>query len=420
MVAKAQNINSSMLAWAREKAGLSTEEAAKKLSFLSSSKKASATEKLEALELGDNWPTRKQLLDMAKLYRRPLTLFYLSKPPPIAKPDVDFRTLSAPVPRQESALLDALLRDVRVCQDLVRSILEDDEDMQPLAFVDSLTLDVPVKEAAVHIKALLKIEGDNWTKNYAGPDELFNDLRSRVEALGGFVSLIGNLGSHHTNISTEIFRGFAIVDDLAPFIVINDQDAHTAWVFTLIHELVHLFIGKAGISGPPPTLKIPITSTARIERFCNDVAGELLLPVASLQRVNAFTTMQQALEAIDGIAQKLNLSEPMIAYKLFRMSRLGEDIYSELKAYYASRWRKHKESTQEQRQGSSGGPSYYVVRGHRLSTALLKLVGRTLRENQLTHTTAARMLGVKPCNVESLLGDVQGFNSSNLPIEMNA
>src|SRR3546814_16138482 len=64
-----------------------------------------------------------------------------------------------------------------------------------------------------------------------------------------YVLLIGNLGSHHSAIDIDAFRGFALADPIAPFVVINDRDAKTAWSFTLLHEVAHLWIGATGVSG---------------------------------------------------------------------------------------------------------------------------------------------------------------------------
>lgn len=413
MATRAQNINPSILAWARETAGFSIEEAAEKLG-LSSSEKATAAEKLEAFEEGETKPTRNQLLKLATLYRRPLTTFYKNEPPRIADRGEDFRTLPGLVSTKDNALLDALLRDVRARQDLVRAVLEDDEDMQRLGFVGALQVDENAVTAANQVKTLLEVDRDTWTSAYATPDALFADLRNRIEALGVFVLLIGNLGSHHSNISEKVFRGFAIADNLAPFIVINDQDARTARAFTLAHELVHLFVGATGVSGTPTT-ETPRTRLARVERFCNDVAGEMLLPTASLQNIAAMASVQLASGVIAEIAENRNLSEPMVAYRLQRMGRIDETIYAKLNAMYAARWRNQRQRARERARDSDSGPSYYTVRKHRLGNALLSLVGRTLRENQLTHTTAARMLGVKPSSVEPLLRGVNSVSGSYLP-----
>ncbi|MFY1080099.1 ImmA/IrrE family metallo-endopeptidase, partial [Escherichia coli] len=78
----------------------------------------------------------------------------------------------------------------------------------------------------------------------------------------------GNLGSHHSALNVELFRGFALSDKVAPFVVINDQDSEQAWSFTLLHELAHIWLGQTGVSGGRPT--------SVIETFCNDVAGRIL------------------------------------------------------------------------------------------------------------------------------------------------
>ena len=130
---RAENITPSILTWARETAGLSVKDAAVRLG-LTSSIRGTATEKLEAFERGDVKPTRNQLLKIAAMYRRPLTAFYRSTPPVAGDRGEDFRTLDRPVSKKEDALIDALLRDIRARQDMVRAILEDDEDVHPLAF----------------------------------------------------------------------------------------------------------------------------------------------------------------------------------------------------------------------------------------------------------------------------------------------
>ena len=123
---------------------------------------------------------------------------------------------------------------------------------------------------------------------------------------------MGHLGSHHTTIEVEAFRGFALADDIAPFVVLNDQDAKTAWSFTLIHELAHLWLGTTGVSGA--------FADAQIEKFCNDVAGGFLLPANELPllRVDSATDLATAAERIGAFAEERHLSNSMVAYSLLR------------------------------------------------------------------------------------------------------
>ena len=84
------------------------------------------------------------------------------------------------------------------------------------------------------------------------PEDAFALLRSQAEGSGVFVILKGDLGSYHTAIAVDAFRGFAIADDIAPFVVINDKDSIPAWSFTLLHELVHLLLSPSPPNWPRP------------------------------------------------------------------------------------------------------------------------------------------------------------------------
>ena len=207
---RAQNINPRILTWARETAGLSIEDAATKLG-LTNSPKASAAEKLEKLESGEDKPSRLQLMKIAGTYRRPLTAFYMAAPPATASRGEDFRTLPGPVAPQETANVDALLRDIRARQDMLRSILEDEDDAPRLPFVGSIRISSGIADAVIRMKAALGVTDDRaLRRGMSTPDQLFAELRRRVETIGVFVLLAGNLGTFHSNISEKVFRGFAI------------------------------------------------------------------------------------------------------------------------------------------------------------------------------------------------------------------
>ena len=386
-----------MLAWARKTSGLSAEKAAKKIGL-----GPSAAEKLLALETGEKKPTRKQLESIAKAYWRPLTTFYLSSPPGVGDRGVDFRQQNQQVTKEDAARLDALLRNLHARQRMVRSLLEDDDDVRPLPMIGSISPTTPIREAAAQIREKLGIKNvDRFCQSHQTPDHLFATLRRRIEELGIFVLLAGDLGSHHTKISEKAFRGFAIADDLAPFVVINSQDARVARTFTLIHELTHILIGSTGVSAPPEPTR-PTTSEERIERFCNDAASEFLLPDDSLLAIEQQAEFDVASETISKFARDRNISEPMVAYRLWRARLISEVMLRQLFESYNQRW---EEERKKRREGTSGGPTYYIKQKSRVGEALLKLVGRVLRANELTHTEAARILGVSAGKVGQLLKD---------------
>lgn len=385
-------MNPQILRWARETAGLSLEQGASAIG-LSDAYGKKAAERLAEIEAGADQPSHSQLSRMAKAYRRSLLVFYLSSPPRAGDRGRDFRKVRDSQRLPYDANLDALLRDVKSRQDLVSSVLEDLES-DPVQFVGSTDMTIPVASLAQTITNTIGFSLDDF-RTAKSPDHAFAYLRSRIESNGVFVLLIGDLGSHHSKISPDVFRGFAIADKRAPFAVVNDQDAPAARSFTVVHELVHIWLGNTGISGGA-------TTANRIEQYCNDVAAEVLLPSADLNPP-ALNNLDEMLAYVSGEAQKFNLSRAMIAYRLFRRGSIAATEYHVLAERLQEQWLEHKARTAAKQRESEAGPSYYVVRRNKLGPALLDLMRRSLSEGAITYTKAGRVLGVKPTNVGPLL-----------------
>lgn len=383
-----------ILTWSRETAGLSVEEAAAKLG-IKDARGVAAADRLAALEAGHGVPSRPLLLKMAKHYRRPLLTFYMSAPPRKGDRGEDFRSLPE---RQTQAepLVDALVRDIRARQSMVRTILEDDEEAEPLQFVGSATMDEGVGALLASIRQTFGIDLAAF-RAQGSSDAAFALLRTKVETAGVFVLLVGNLGSHHTALDVSAFRGFALADRIAPFIVINDQDAKSAWSLTLLHELAHLWLGATGVSGA--------LAEGHVERFCNDVASNFLLPSTELQALGVARNTDQEIAArlISEFAQERLLSRSMVAYRLFRAGSLTEATWRQLVGRFQLEWRQARAAQRERDRGEEGGPNYYVVRRHRLGPALLRFVARNMSGGSLTPTKAGKVLGVKPRSVAPLL-----------------
>jgi Zn-dependent peptidase ImmA (M78 family) len=385
--------NPEIFMWARNTAGLSPDEAARALGF-NNTRERSAAERLMALEAGEEAPSRSVLLRMAKAYRRSLLVFYLSEPPRTGDRGQDFRTVQGAAPPLYNPVLDALIRDIRGRQTIVRAVLEEIEP-QPVNFIGSASMNEPVDDVATRIGERLQFSLADFRRQPT-VELSFSYLREKIESAGVYVLLLGNLGSHHTNIPVDIFRGFAIADPIAPFIVVNDQDARSAWSFTALHEVTHLWLGATGVSGA--------SIEPRIERYCNDIAGEILLPTAEIRTLAHLrgAPLNDAIEIVSTFASARKVSRPMVAYKLLRADAITEALWRELAAHFKQEWIASR-SRHEEESSESGGPSYYVVRRHRLGNAMLDLVRRSLGEGILTYTKAAQVLGVKPRNVDPLL-----------------
>ena len=354
---------------------------------------------LAAIEDGEKLPTRKQLSNLANAYRRSLLTFYLPAPPLKGKGVEDFRTLPQDRLAESEAKVDALVRDLRTRQSLIREILEDDEDTRPLDFVGSSTLTAGVLSLKDKIENLI---GLSTTEYRAQPsvEKAFSLLRGKTEKAGIFVMLAGNLGSHHTNISTDVFRGLAIADAIAPFIVINDNDAKPAWSFTLLHELAHILLGATGISGGANH-----GVDKKIEQFCNDAAGEFLLPRSDAQKLDlrGLSTDDQ-IALITEHAHQWRVSRQMVAYRLHRVNGITREEWKSIATEIQARWMKERDrEKQTLKNGKSSGPTYYTTRRHRLGNALIELAKRHVSNGSLPPVKAAKALGVKPRSIYALL-----------------
>lgn len=389
------SVNPEVLRWARVTAGLDLETAAKKLQ-IGPAKGVLPEDRLRALEEGEELPTRPLLVRMSNQYRRPLVTLYLGQPPTKGDRGEDFRRLPEGYTDADDALVDALLRDIRARQSIVRAYIEDEDDAAELPFIGSAALTDGPDHVAELIRQTTGFELETFRSKRTAL-EAFSYLRERAEHIGVFVLLAGDLGSHHTSIGVEAFRGFALADPIAPFIVINDKDARAAWSFTLLHELAHLWLGQTGVSGA--------LHDSQVERFCNDVAGRILLIPNELQffDLQAGVDLPELADTISEFADARNISRAMVAYSLYRANRISFETWDDLRREFRRQWIAVRDERRERARQTGGGPNPNTVKKHRVGPALLDFVSRELRSGTMTSTKAGKVLGVKPQRVYTLV-----------------
>jgi len=385
-------IKHAILSWARETSKLTIEEAAHKLN-LTDSKSLCAVEKLAAFEDGTKDPSRSLLIRMSKHYHQPLLTFYLNQPPRIGNRGEDFRTLPDDFEEVENAYVDVLIRDIKARQSTVRETLIDEDEEIHLEFIGKHTIDQGVARIVETIRETIDISLDEY-RDQLSHKEAFKILRQKTEAAGIFVLLKGNLGSHHSNIAVTAFRGFALSDGIAPFIVINDGDAKAAWSFTLVHEMAHLILGQTGISGA--------YAEKKIEKFCNNVASDFFLPASEFGAFHLTSLDFETVKAeITDYAFSKKLSSTHIAYRLYRRGDINKPLWESVREYYHDKWLEQRTTVREKNKQKEGGPSYYVVKNYKLG-ALVDLVQRMTYSGALTTTKAGMLLDVKPLKVHRL------------------
>ena len=388
-------VNPDIMRWARRSAGLTPEQAVQKLG-INAARGVAALDRLAALEAGESEPSRPMLARMAKYYRRPLIIFYLPGIPRRGDRGGDFRKMAVLAGEAEAGLVDAMQRDLSARQSLVKASMETVGEAEPLPFIGSMQERQGVDAIAVSIAQTLGFSPADF-RGKAHPKEAFAYTRKLAEDCGVFVLLVDNLGSWHTSIGIEAFRGFALADSIAPFVAVNANDSPSAWSFTLVHELAHLWIGATGISGG--------LAESATERFCNDVASEFLLPSAEIAAlpITPRISLEKTMGMIDEFAHPRNVSSTMVAYKLHRAGIFGFERYRKLAAAYRKAFLAHKAIVKNANAGSAGGPSYYVMRRHRVGATLMRFVDRMMHEGHLSVTKAARVLGIKARNVYTFL-----------------
>jgi Zn-dependent peptidase ImmA (M78 family) len=400
-------INHRILEWARNKSNLSRDMAAQKAGISAISKgleePLSPSARLKSWEEGIDRPSYTQLVKIAKAYRRPLLTFFLSQPPEQEIQLLDFRTLANKEPGTYfyDAEFSALVRQTEAIQKSVREIIQE-SGLKPLSFVSSISMDSNPITAAKLMRETL--DYSPWQQKIAlrTVNALFNYIRNKAEEKGIFILLQGNLGSWHTNMFPEVFRGFTICDKVAPFIVINPNDTKTANIFTLIHELCHLWLGDTAVSNwnslnisePLPHIKN--------EQFCDQVAAEFLVPISEL--IEQWEKLTIGYEDNDYLIKRISrifkVSPIVIARRLLESNKIDTDYYWDWYDQYHSEWLQIKEKIKEAKKEP---PSYKIRTRTKLGNGLINTVLDAAREGKITETDASRILSIKIDNFSKIV-----------------
>ena len=393
-------VNHEILSWARKTAVLSPETAARKLQ-IKDRKTASATDKLLAYENGQKDPSESMLYRMSKVYRQPLLTFYLEKLPRKGDRGQDFRTLTdLEFMAEENFYADVLIQEIKARQSTLKESLIEEDERDPLTFIGKNTVAHGVKRVLRTVREVIDIDLNEYRKQ-ADHRQAFRLLRRRAEDSGIFVLLKGNLGSYHTNISLNVFRGFTLSDKIAPFIVINDQDNHAAWSFTLLHEIAHLVLGQTGISGLYAR-GIETRDLERTEKFCNDIASRFLLPEEELDTFKLSSSeFEQIKNDIAAHAFSRKVSNTHIAYRLYLRGDIEKRLWIHLRDFYRNQWFENERRRKEKNSNKNIKIDPRVISRYKLG-ALVPLVERLTYSKILTTTKAAMLLGMHPLKVHQL------------------
>lgn len=360
-----------VLRWARERAGLSQEELTKKI--------------LVSLERVKEWEETGKISiaqadRLAERTYTPLGYLYLSEPPDESLPIRDFRTRDDGPPKRPSQdLLDTIYQMQRR-QDWMRDdLIEGGAD--PLEFVGAYSLTVSHAEVAAAMRAALGL-ADGWAEEIDTWSEALGYLRTRSDEAGILVVSNGVVGNNtRRKLDRTEFQGFALVDEYAPLVFVNAADFKTAQMFTLAHEVAHLFVGEEGLSLFDRLLPVDHST----ERFCNRVAAEFLVPQEELQ--DYWPTVQDPTNPCRPIARKFKVSDVVAAYRAHDLDLIDRDTFFAL-------YNKYK-CQPESRKATTGRGTIWDTQRWRIGPRFAGAVARAAGEGRLLYREAYSLTDLK-------------------------
>jgi len=358
-----------VLRWARERAGMDRRALAGALKV--PDEQVAEWEETGGLTFG-------MVQKLARATRTPEGQLFLSEPPRERLPVPDFRTPSGKAAASASPELLDTLHDATRKQDWYRDYVLS-HGGGPVPFVGSLSLAMRPDEAAALARKTLALD----TRLRADATSWEEALRLQIghlEERGILILRNGVVGSNGRRaLSTEEFRGFALSDPYAPLIFLNNKDSLGAQMFTLFHELIHLGLDQSGISNPFETGE----TNHEVERYCNRVAAELLMPAAEVREMIADSVTGDP----GALARKFRVSTFVALIRLRELGRLDQASFRAL--YEAER-----EASARREQRASSGGNFYATELVRVGKSLARAVVESALEGRTSYRDACRLLGV--------------------------
>ncbi len=353
------NISTDMLRWAIRRAGFSEEKAVE------------AFPRLGDWLYDDKHPTLSQLQKFAARFYVPFGYLFLQQAP---REDIPF-----PMFRGEAGLTDHFdlnvydtVMTVQSRQDWLEDYLRDN-GFDKCSIVNRVRRNTPVGETVSILRQALHLDA-GWTFSLSKPDAAVNLLTQQMEQAGIFIAYNGVVGNNnHRRLSVAECRGFALVNEIAPYIFVNSADSKSAQMFTLIHEVAHLMLGiSAGHAGEPAACH------DQTENYCDSVAAEFLVPVTALREIWTGD--------IRRASQKFKVSEIVIARRAHDCRLLSDDDYRAFWLEYSSRPISAKKK--------EGGGDFYLTSVKRVGRLFAIHVRNAVSNRQLNYTDAYRLTGL--------------------------
>jgi Zn-dependent peptidase ImmA (M78 family) len=373
-------IRPELLQWARERSGIDDETFYRRFP------------KFVKWQRRELQPTLNQLEHFAQITHTPIGYLFLPKPPVEEIPIPDFRTIGN---KRIKKPTPDLLETIYICQqrqewyrDFALSTKE-----EPLRFVGSATAKSKIEEIAGNIRIALgfDIEERRATPTWIDALRRFIDQADRLGVLVMVNGVVGN--NNYRKLDPDEFRGFALSDPFAPLVFINGADTKAAQMFTLAHELAHIWLGQSALSDVAP-ITMP---TNEVELWCNSVAAEVLVPLEVFRR--ELRNDEDLREALERLARRFKVSTLVILKRMFDAGAFTKENF----------WKNYKEELSRLLAiPKSTGGDFYLTQGARVGKRFARALVTSALEGQTLHRDAFRLLGFSKLSTFRELGHALG------------
>ena len=373
--------------WARERVGFSRAQLADVL--------GADPNEIEAWERGQTRPPFGKAQDLAKTLKVPFGFLFLSEPPPEKTPIPDLRTVVEGRTAKLSPDFLELLNDVLVKHEWYREYLEE-RKVGPQPFVGKFRIADGIEQVSADLSSFLSVE-QSRRASYTW-DEFLRQLSRTAEVQGILVMRSGIVrGNTRRKLSVSEFRGFVISDELAPLVFINGRDSKAAQIFTLVHELVHIWIDRSGISNPDPK-EVPDEQKNAIERFCNSVTAEVLVPQRDFLKSLPAAFNDQTIQKLTA---HYRVSSIVILRRAYELGAITRDHFSNLLEREQQKQKEREENEKEE--PTRGGGNFYLTLPVRNSHRFTETVLSALQAERVSYREAASLLGVRTGTLPKLI-----------------
>jgi Zn-dependent peptidase ImmA (M78 family)/transcriptional regulator with XRE-family HTH domain len=389
-------VNRDLLVWAREQAGYDLEGAAQKFRL----GKKSFEDRLETLrkwESGQERPSLKQAQDLAKLYKRPFTIFFLPQRPQDPPIQSEYRRLRGVKAGKESPELRFALRSLHRRREFALELLEENEEEPPRFELSAhLSEDPEIVGQRLRDATGITLRTQlGWKGEYPA----WRGWRDAMERLGTLVFQIPGL-------ELEEVRGVSLFLQPLPVVGVNSKESPYARPYTLLHEIAHLMLHQAGDEQTADREQRSEVEWEKMERFADAVAAAVLLPREALLGdplvMEQGTNSRWQTETLQALARRFSVTPLAVMTRLVNLKLTTWDFYRAWLTEWKRQWANRPQKKQQ------GGPSRVETILSRVGPTFAALVLDSLERDLISPMSAADYLDLKIYHFENLKHELRG------------